>query len=569
MKMRQRLLCFSMFLIVGLCWTSGVVRAQDQPVATDTAHKLPSRTSPLEALPGSLPEHQEAPEELRSTIEQPPFLPEAMPGTNDHEQAAVSEVILEVPHAAEADRTIIDHLQIKEMDISDVLKLLSQKSGLNIIAGRDVKGSVSMYVKDVKLNDALRIILDANDLAYHEEDGIIRVMTASAYQQRYGQVFGSRRQTKMVRVTHARVEDVSPLLEQIKSPSGRIVSDETSKIFVLMDTEEKITMMMDVLREIDCPLDVEVFVLNYAPAKTLVDQIVAVLSKGIGSMTYDERSNTIVVSDVPDKIAAVRRIVAAFDVKDQQVLIEAKIVQIKLTDAFEMGVNWQRVFSDIDQWTAQLDFDVIDSAEPNKAVMTIGTLAAHHYTAMVEALRKIGETNILSSPSVIALNRQEARILVGSTQPYVTTTTTTTASGPTITAEHVNFIDVGVKLYVTPTIHQDGFITLKIRPEVSSVLDTLTTSENNTIPIVETSEVETMVRIKNGETIVIGGLIKDEHVDMSRKVPVLGDVPVLGAAFRSRSAVKTKTEIAIFLTPRIVSGLEYNRGKQSRHKGRE
>jgi len=107
---------------------------------------------------------------------------------------------------------------------------------------------------------------------------------------------------------------------------------------------------------------------------------------------------------------------------------------------------------------------------------------------------------------------------------------------------------------VTPTIHRDDFITMKIRPEVSSVTRTLTTSNNNSIPVVETSEAETMVMIKDGVTVIIGGLIKEEQIDSENKVPLLGDIPFLGHAFRNEDHLTRKTEIVIFLTPRLMSG---------------
>ena len=179
--------------------------------------------------------------------------------------------------------------------------------------------------------------------------------------------------------------------------------------------------------------------------------------------------------------------------------------------------------------------------------------------AFLEALETIGDTNTLSSPSIIAVNNQEAKILVGSTEPYVTTTTTTPASGPTTTAESVNFIDVGVKLYVTPTIHRDNFVTLNIKPEVSTVTSTITTSNNNTIPIVDTSEAETIVMVKSGVTIIIGGLIKEERIESINKVPLLGDVPLLGMAFRNDDLLVRKTETVIFLTPTIISGDTVNK----------
>ena len=156
--------------------------------------------------------------------------------------------------------------------------------------------------------------------------------------------------------------------------------------------------------------------------------------------------------------------------------------------------------------------------------------------------------------------------MVGSTLPYVTTTTTTPASGPTTTAESVNFIDVGVKLFVTPTIHTDDFITMKIKPEVSSVTSSLTSSNNNKIPIVETSEAETVVTVKDGVTIVIGGLIKDEKLSTVRKIPILGDLPLVGLAFRNQEQSMKKTELVIFLTPKIMTGDVADEGRLQRYQ---
>jgi type II secretory pathway component GspD/PulD (secretin) len=186
--------------------------------------------------------------------------------------------------------------------------------------------------------------------------------------------------------------------------------------------------------------------------------------------------------------------------------------------------------------------------------MSIGTLSGDNYEVLIQALDSEGATNILSSPRITTLNGQEAKILVGSSEPYVTSTTTTPSSGPSTVSESVNFIEVGVKLYVTPQIHKDKFITMKLKPEISSVTRTLKTGNNNTIPVVDTSEAETTVTVKDGITIVIGGLIKEEKILTKNKVPLLGSIPVLGAAFRNSDDLKRKTEIVVFLTPRIITG---------------
>jgi len=282
-------------------------------------------------------------------------------------------------------------------------------------------------------------------------------------------------------------------------------------------------------------------------------QITEVLTPGVGTMRFDKMSNKIIVSDTDEKICKIADIVKAFDERYRQVLIESKIVQIVLNKEHKMGVNWEVLAAQEHGLHLKGQFNILSSSDKS-GKLNIGTLSEDRYTAVIETLETLGDTNLLSSPRIATLNNQEAKMTVGFTEPYVTSTTTTPSSGPATTAESVHFIDVGVKLYVTPTIHHDDFITMKIRPEISSVVDNLTTGTNNIIPIVETSQAETQVMVKNGVTIVIGGLIKQEQIKTTRKIPFLGSVPLVGVAFRSTYQKEVKTEIVIFLTPKIMTG---------------
>ncbi len=447
----------------------------------------------------------------------------------------------------------IEVLDLKNMDIQDFMKLISQKSGLNVVGGPNVKGKITIYLKNIDIKDALRIVLEANDLAYVEEENVIKVMAAKEFETKYGYKFGDNLQTKIIQLKYANVLDLVPVLNQMKNLSGKVIFDHKSNTLVLMDSPTKITAMMQLVDQVDVPIETEVFDLSYADAKGVAEKLAESLTVNVGRVKHDERSNRIVVTDTKAKLEQIRQIIAAFDIKEKQVLIEAKIMQIVLSDQHKMGVDWEAIVSDYHTLTLTNDFDILTSTD-KKGRLSVGSLSSDDYSFLLEALETVGDTKILSSPSITAVNNKEARILVGSTQPYVTTTTTTPASGPTTTAETVNFIEVGVKLYVTPTVHDDNFVTMKIKPEVSSVTSNLTTSENNTIPIVETSEAETTVTVKDNVTIVIGGLIKEENLTTMRKIPLLGDIPVLGFAFRNHDSLVRKTELVIFLTPKIISG---------------
>jgi len=447
----------------------------------------------------------------------------------------------------------IDVLDLKNMDILDVLKLISQKSGLNIVAAQNVQGRVTIYLKDINVFDALRIIVEAYQWAYVQEGDIVKVSTASDYEKKYGHKFGYEVKTSIRQLFYTESANLVAILNQIKSETGKVISEDKSRTLILIDEPERIDKMQALIDQFDVPMKTEVFDVSYTDIKNIVEKIEAVLTPSFGTIKADERSKKIIVSDTQQQLNKVRQIIETFNEKDKQVLIEAKILQITLTDEHKLGVDWEAIVNNYHSLDLKSDFDVLGSSDKS-GKLSVGTLSSDDYTAVLEALDTIGKTNILSNPRITTLNEKEAKILVGSTQPYVTSTTTTPASGPTVTAESVNFIEVGVKLFVTPSIHDDGFITMKIRPEVSSVTSNITTSNNNIIPVVETSEAETTVVVKDGVTIVIGGLIKEESIKSTKKVPLLGDIPFLGVPFRNESNTITKTEIVIFLTPKIISG---------------
>jgi type II secretory pathway component GspD/PulD (secretin) len=468
----------------------------------------------------------------------------------DAEKAPVDTAISQMTGRLDA---TIDLLDLKNMDIMDVLKLISEKSRLNIVAGTNVSGKVTIYLKDVEVRNALRIILTSNNLAYEEDGNVIRIMPAKDFEQKYGYPFGVNMQTLTFHLRNAHMEDILPVLEQVKSPSGKIISDSRSNTLILTDSQDKLAEIKKLLERIDVPMETKIFELNYAEADEMAKKLDEILTPRVGRIKSDEASGKIIVRDTSQKLAEISRVIEAFDIREQEVAIEAKIIQITLSDQHKLGVDWQAIVAGYHGLNVVSDFDVLNSLS-KKGQLGIGTLSDDNYEVLIEALQETGLSNILSSPKITTMNNKEAKILVGSTEPYVTTTTTTPASGPTQISETVNFIDVGVKLYVTPTIHKDGFITMKIKPEVSSVTRTLTTSNNNTVPIIDTSEAETTVMIKDGITIMIGGLIKDEKVDSFKKVPILGDIPLIGLAFQNQDKLKRKSEIVIFLTPRIISG---------------
>ncbi|MCA9402165.1 MAG: type II secretion system protein GspD [Candidatus Omnitrophica bacterium] len=454
---------------------------------------------------------------------------------------------------SESEMMVFDVLNVKEMDILDLIKIISQKSDLNIIVSPNVSGKVTVYLKNVEVFEALKSIIESYNLAFLRTGNIINIMTAEEYLAKYRSAFGQEFETRILRLEDAKIGDVVALLNQVKSMGGKVVADDKTSTLILTDEPHVLDEMENIVNWVDGMVVTEIFELVYAEAEDIAAKIAEELTPDIGSIRTDKRSNKVIVSDTADKLNEIRQMVRAFDNKDLEVLIEAKIVQVTLSDEFKLGVDWEKLMVEHHNFNLLSNFDVLQSTD-KRGQLSIGTLERDDYSVMVQALETIGETNILSSPSIATLNNEEAKIIVGSTEPYVTSTTTTPASGPTTTAESVNFIEVGVKLFVTPTIHRDDFITMKVKPEISSVTRNVITSNNNSIPVVETSEAETTVTVKDGVTIFIGGLIRDETINAHNKVPVLGSIPVIGAAFRGQDDFVRKTETVIFLSPKIITG---------------
>ncbi len=455
-------------------------------------------------------------------------------------------------------------LDLRGMDVVEVLKFLATKGELNIATSPEVQGRVSLILNNVSVRDAMEIILVSNGLAVERRANILYVMSGQVYEQLYGRRYGDPRQSRIIQLKYANPGQVGALLSNMKSSVGRIVVDEPTATIAMLDVPEVLSQMQALIDRVDLPTiqrqvptQTRVIPLAYADAEKVKAEVDQALTPDIGSARLDKRSNALVVTEVPARMPMVEQLIKAFDAKHRQVYLEATILQVTLKDEFDIGIEWQW-FSESKKFP---DVTLIQSLPigtdvNNPMKLIFGTVAENDITATIKALHNFGDTKILSSPHISAMNNEEAKILVGKREAFITSTVTQAQSTAT-TAESVQFVDVGVKLYVTPAINELGYITMKIRPEVSSVTSTLKTASGNTIPIVETSEAETKVMVKDGVTLVIGGLMKDETIKNQQRIPLLADIPILGAVFRNTSDRIKKTELVILLTPRIISGEEF------------
>ncbi|MFH1460103.1 MAG: secretin N-terminal domain-containing protein [Candidatus Omnitrophota bacterium] len=445
-------------------------------------------------------------------------------------------------------------LDLKGVNVVELLRILSIKTGKNIVPSQGVTGRVSIFLTDVHINDALDIILSSQNLARENRGDIIYIMTAGEYKALYGRNYVEKREHKSIKLTYAAPANVFNTISQLKSEIGNVIVDEASGTIILIDVPEKLKIMEQAIKQLDAPLETVAFDLNYADPKEVQKRLAEIVTPGAGKVVIDERASKVIVTDLSSAMEHIKEMIKNFDEPEREVFIEAEIIQVSLNDANSRGIDWSAAFSkSFLNGVTLLGENAVDTPVSTSGKISIGTIDTNDYSAVVNFLKLYGTVDILSRPRIAAVNNQEAKILVGKRDAFVTQTTSQGAE-TTITSESVEFIDVGVKLHVVPTINKDGFVTLRIKPEVSSVSSTITTSIGSRIPIVETSEAETVVKIKDGTMIMIAGLIREQVDEEHSAFPGLEKLPFLGTFFQSHKKEIDKTELVIFITPHIITG---------------
>jgi type II secretory pathway component GspD/PulD (secretin) len=490
-------------------------------------------------------------------------------------------------------------LDLRNMDVNDALKYLATKGGLNIITTKNVGGRISFTLNEVPLKDVFDLMLRSNGLAYSKEGEIYNVMTELEYKALYGKSFFDIRQVKVFRLKYAIPEQAFTMLDALKSEIGRVLVDTESGSVMLMDTPDRIAMIDKAMAEFEKENVVQVFPLKYAQAKEVEDILKTRLdNKKVGSVIADERNNQLIVQTLPYRMHEIANLIAELDKQTKQVLIDTKIIKIKLSDKLDSGAEWEGIFKVAESlgmnYVGSSPFSAVQgTSDPFRTRQQVlddlgGAVGSYpfsgttsdfagqktalgenmHYGIVSNALdfdvvmnflQTLGETRVLSNPKIVVVNNQEAKIHVGERQAYVTSTTTQGQATSTV-AEEVHFEEVGIKLAVTPFINDDGYIIMKVRPEISAVSQTLITPTKNRIPIVDAAVTETTVMMKDGTTLIIGGLRKQEMSLNRRSLPLIAKIPILKSLFGSGDSQTDRTELLVMMTPHIISGQELTTG---------
>lgn len=455
-------------------------------------------------------------------------------------------------------------LDLRDINVIDVLKFLALEGNINIVTSRTVQGRSTLLLRDVTIGDALEIIVVSNNLAYDIKGEIIYVMTEDEYFQLYGKNYNDKREIRTRKLKYAKPSYVLATLQSVQSAIGKVIIDEETGKVIMIDTLDKIEEMNLLLDEMEESLETVVYDLQYANAKDIEAQLKnRIEAKNVGNIMGDARSNQIIISAYSDRLKEILDLVKQLDKRVKAVAIDARILQLTLNPTYDFGIDWQKNFSNSKHkqlrnlsYRSAFPIDSLVSSSssiPSVGFLSFGDISVNEFQIELKAMREVQNTKVLANPKLMILNREEARINIGDKIPYVVTTTTGTGNNVSI-SEEIKFIDVGLLLVVRPVINDEGYVTMSIRPEISSQTGTLTTPAGATIPQVNTTFLETSVIVKDGVSVILGGLRRDDLTEQTAGTPYLMDVPVLGNIFKSRNESLLKTEIVIFMTPKIVDG---------------
>ena len=298
-------------------------------------------------------------------------------------------------------------------------------------------------------------------------------------------------------------------------------------------------------------LKVRVFQLSNVDAKYLQTLLKTILK--IKDLVIDEKNNTVVIRDTPEAIAVAEKLVAAHDVPDAEVMLEVEVLEVSRDRITNLGIKWPDAVSiNLPRGISGGDLTVseIQSLTTNQFLIGPTPIGVGINAKMIDS-----EANLLASPRIRARHKEKARILIGDRVPFVSGSNTVTTGASPIVSSSVQYLDVGIKLEVEPYVYSENDVGIKINMEVSNIAKEIPNKNTGDILYqIGTRSASTSLRLKDGETQVLAGLISDQERSSAAKVPGLGQTPLLGRLFSNDNGNTSKTEIVLSITPHIIRG---------------
>jgi type IV pilus assembly protein PilQ len=452
----------------------------------------------------------------------------ALPLTPDAEPPAATSARLDENRIVTTETGALD-IHVRNTEIDVILEAISFQTQSNIVSTQAVTGQISANLYAVSLSEALDAILTPNNFAYRRAGSTIFVGTAEEIAAQLPPP-----ETRVFRLRYLTRAEATTILKGVISAKGKIGNaDETSS--------------GDSAADSDAGKSVQ------------------------GGPTAVEY---LVVSDTTDRLEAAARLLAELDIRPRQVLIEATILRASLNEGNQFGIDFTMLggidFQTVGSSSAattniitgELPPDDLQHTTMNANTNLIGDLSRgftfgfinNNIAAFIKALESVTDVSVIANPKVLALNRQDAQVIVGRRDGYITTTVTETAA-----VQKVEFLETGTQIRIRPFVNDDGTVRLIVHPKDSN--GGLTAAN---LPFEETTEAQGDILINDGRTVLIGGLFRERTVSSREQVPVIGNVPFLGMLFQRQSNDTVREEVIILLTVHVLKDTHDESARQER-----
>jgi general secretion pathway protein D len=498
-------------------------------------------------------------------------------------------------------------LNFTSIDITALVKVMSELMRKNFILDERVTGKITLMTPTrISPEEAYQVFLSALEIKGFTavEDGkIIRIIPAASARQSGLKVFkdddfsGEGFVTKLFRLSFVAPQEIVRTLTPLVSKDGSLIPYAATSSLIITDSVSNIRKMESLIRLLDVPAPegkgkINVYYLKHANAEDFAKVMSALVSRlpappaggiqpagpatileGTVTITADKATNSLIVVASPGDYETIKDVIQKLDIRRRQVYVEAAIIEMGLTKATELGFEFQATNlnsienSNTSQAIGGTNFGNIGNVIANgpaglasltglnvgavKGTFTFKGVEYLNVGALLHALQTDADVNVLSTPNILTTDNQKAEIMVGENIPFVTGQSQTAATGGQLFTQ-IDRRDVGINLKITPQITSEDSVRLDVYQEISDITTTPGLNPNIVGPSTTKRSASTTVVVRDMQTMVIGGLIRDNVNSTTSKVPLLGDIPILGWLFKYKTTKVEKVNLMIFITPYII-----------------
>ncbi len=489
-------------------------------------------------------------------------------------------------------------IDFDNVDIQTFIKAIGEMTGKNFVIDKQVQGSVTVFSpKQITAEEAYRVfqsVLEMHGFTTVPAGNITKILplkdarekSIATLTQEESAGPEDRLVTRIVKLKYGNPEEVKKVLDPLVSRQSIVQSYPPSGMLIITDVQTNIARLVKIIDALDGELNkstatVNVYPLQNANAEELAKALLNLYPKSASpgsdkgrfalsrnvQVLPDKTTNSLVITASAEDYAILQGLIRQLDAPRPMVYIEALILEVDVKRDLNLGTEW-RAMKDVNSSTGEGLWQIGSGGLgksgsyailPNNMTkyasgfafgllgkgITIGGSQFADIGAMIQAIKNDSDVHILSKPQLLTMDSEEAQIQVGKNVPYMTRQETSTTDRDYSTYE---YRDVGVSLKITPHVSSDGYVRMKIAQEVSQ----LTSESSSGLPTTLKRTINTTVTVKDAETMVIGGMIGDSTQLGTYKVPLLGDIPLLGWLFKSRSTNREKTNLYVFITPRVI-----------------